>query len=90
MKKYIALLTIAAFAVTAYAGDKTCPSQAQAGCAGKDKAACSMAKGASCTAKEHAACAAAGKGCAEAKSSSCCKGQAAKKSLQSPKAAGGA
>ena len=53
MKKYIAMLTIAAFAVTSYAGDKACSDKAKAACAGKDQAACcagkTVAKGTSCS-----------------------------------------
>ena len=53
MKKYIAMLTVAAFAVTAYAGDKACSDKAKAACAGKDQAACcaskTVAKSASCS-----------------------------------------
>ena len=55
MKKYIAMLTVAAFAVTSYAGDKACSDKAKAACASKDQAACcatkdgAVAKGASCS-----------------------------------------
>jgi hypothetical protein len=52
MKKYIALLTIAAFAVAAQAGDKACADKDKAACAGKDKAACAdQAKAGGCCAK---------------------------------------
>jgi len=76
MKKYIALLTIAAFAVAAQAADKTCPA--------KDKAACCMGKDkATCAEKAKAGCA------DQAKAGGCCaKSAAARKVLQSPKAAG--
>lgn len=74
MKKYIALLTIAAFAVAAQAGDKTCADKDKAACAGKDKAAC-MEK--------------AKTGCADqAKAGGCCANSTtAKKVVQSPKGA---
>jgi hypothetical protein len=78
MKKYIALLMVAAFAVSSYAGEKACAGKDAAACAGKDKSACAG--------KEQAACCA-GKG-AVAKGSSCSKAVIAKKGLQSPKAAG--
>ena len=75
MKKYIAMLAVAAFAVTSYAGDtKACADKNKAACAGKEQAACcagkdAVAKGASCT-----------------KGTSCAKGEVAKRVLQSPKA----
>ena len=73
MKKYIAMLMIAAFAVAAQAGGKACADKDQAACAGKDKAACS-AKGKTCSADQ-------------AKAGGCCaKSATAKKVVQSPKA----
>ena len=73
MKKYIALLTIAAFAVAAQAGGKACADKDKAACAGKDKAACA-AKGTTCTAYQ-------------AKAGGCCaQSGLAKKLVQSPKA----
>lgn len=80
MKKYIAMLAVAAFAVTSYAGDKAC--------SGKEKAACAAKGQTACSAKAQTACAS--KASTVAKGSSCCKGEVAKKVLQSPKAAGGA
>jgi len=75
MKKYIALLTIAAFAVAAYAADKTCPA--------KDKAACVEKAKAGCPGQAKAGCA------DQAKAGGCCaKAAATKKVAQSPKAAG--
>jgi len=78
MKKYIALLTVAAFAVVGYAGDKKASADKAAGC--KD--------GAACAEKSKAACP------ASAEASSCCasgklaKKEGTKKIVQSPKAAG--
>lgn len=75
MKKYIVMLTIAAFAVAAQAGDKACAGKDKAACAGKAKAACSE--------KANSACA------DQAKAGGCCaKAATAKKVVQSPKAAG--
>ena len=81
MKKYIALLTVAAFAVVGYAGDTKA-------CADKDKAACSAKDKAACAEKGKAACP------ASAEAASCCPGgkmakkDGTKKIVQSPKAAG--
>lgn len=72
MKKYIAMLAVAAFAVSAYAGGKECSDKAKAACAGKDQAACCAGK--SDVAKAGATCT---KGA---------KNEVAKKVLQSPKA----
>jgi len=91
MKKYIALLTIAAFALAAYAGDMTCPAQSKAGCAGKDKAACAEKAKAGCPGQAKAGCPGQAKaGCADqAKAGGCCaKSAAARKLAQSPKATG--
>ncbi len=81
MKKYIALLTVAAFAVVGYAGDnKACSDKDKAACSAKDKAACSQQAKSACPANAEAA--------------SCCpsgklaKKEGSKKIVQSPKAAG--
>jgi len=80
MKKYIALLTVAAFAVVGYAGDDKASADKAACCKGKDTAACAD--------KSKAACP------ASAEASSCCasgklaKKDGTKKIVQSPKAAG--
>jgi hypothetical protein len=83
MKKYIAILTVAAFAVVGHAGDtKACTDKDKAACAAKDKTACAE--------KDKAACP------ASAQASSCCpsgklaKKDGSKKVVQSPKAAGSA
>jgi len=81
MKKYIALLTVAAFAVVGFAGDTK---------AGANKAACSGKDAAACAAKGKSACP------ASAEAASCCpngklaKKDGTKKIVQSPKAAGAA
>jgi len=80
MKKYIALLTVAAFAVVGYAGDNKA-------CTDKDKAACSAKDKTACTAKAKSACP------ASAKASACCasgkmaKRDTTKKVVHSPRAA---
>ena len=80
MKKYIAMLTVAAFAVVGYAGDKACADKDKAACAAKDKTACAE--------KGKSACS------ASAEASACCpngklaKKDGSKKIVQSPKAAG--
>ena len=77
MKKYIAVLAVAAFTVSAYAGGKECSDKAKAACAGKDQAACCAGKS-DAVAKAGASC---------TKGASCHKAELAKKWLQSPKAA---
>jgi hypothetical protein len=82
MKKYIALLTVAAFAVVGYAGDNKASADKAACCKGKDSAACADKSKAACPASAEAA--------------SCCPGgkvakkDTTKKIVQSPKAAGAA
>jgi len=73
MKKYIAILMVAAFAAVSYAGDKASANTTKAASADKAKAACPVAAAA------ESSC------CANAKLA---KKDTTKKIVQSPKAAG--
>lgn len=81
MKKYIAMLTVAAFAAVGYAGDnKACTDKDKAACAAKDKLASAEKGKSACPASaEASACCANGK---------LAKKDGSKKIVQSPKAAG--
>ena len=87
MKKYIAILTVAALSAVSYAGDKASLSSPKAASADKAKAACAVKS--DCAAKSDCAVSAS----ASADSSCCASSKVAKKDttkkiVQSPKAAG--